>query len=440
MPEIVRRFSPRGGRVFRRPVARALLAAVGALALSCVLAGTAVASPASQFGATVDSLLALPYQPDYVPLGVDSAFGSQGVLNTAPAEDYTSGSIPGSPDAPAWPAAFRQVVIHSADGAPLIGEVALHPGRHPGVLVVHGFNTHGIASVVRWAAMLAANGYDVAAFDQRDFSFEYSAGYGSPDWLQTFGWKESQDVLAAGRYLAAQIGVRSVGVLGFSEGAQNTILALSLDAQSAHPVFAAGLTFSAPADQDTQIYSTAVPQGCASPACTYPATDALAGLVVPPYDDPDVCSLLAQAATYYGTSGFAILSHEAAFHAQTQVRVPLLNFYSADDSLVPAFEASMTSAYELSLPLERTVVLARGEHAYFYDRWWQQAAILGYFKQELPDAAKDAYVSTVPTVNELPGGAPAGSQTVGVGPVSPAWADAQLAPYVCDTTQGAPGS
>ena len=157
------------------------------------------------------------------------------MLNTAPAEDYTSGSIPGSPDAPAWPAAFRQVVIHSADGAPLLGEVALHPGRHPGVLVVHGFNTHGIASVVRWAAMLSANGYDVAAFDQRDFSFEYRQGYGSPDWLQTFGWKESQDVLAAGRYLAAQTGVRSVGILGFSEGAQNTILALSLDATIGTP-------------------------------------------------------------------------------------------------------------------------------------------------------------------------------------------------------------
>ena len=397
-------------RVRGRSVARALRVAVGALVLSCVLAGTAAASPASQFGATVDSLLALPYQPDYVPLGTDSAFGSQGVLNTAPAQDYTTGSILGGPDAPAWPAAFHEIVIESADGAPLIGEVALQPGRHPGVLVVHGFNTHGIASVVRWAAMLATNGYDVAAFDQRDFSFEFSAGYGSPDWLQTFGWKESEDVLAAGRYLSEQTGVRSVGIVCFSEGARNTILALSLDAQSSRPIFAAGLTFSAPADQDTQIYSTAIPQGCASPACAYPATDALAELVVPPYDNADVCSLLGQAATYYGTSGFAILSHETAFHAQTNVRVPLLNFHSADDALVPAFEASMTAAYELGMPLERTVLLARGEHAYFYDRWWQQAAILNYFKQELPDAAKDA------------------------------WADAQLAPYVCDTTQGAPGS
>jgi dienelactone hydrolase len=375
-----------------------------------------------------------------VPLGVDSAFGSQGVLNTAPAQDYTSGSIPGSPDAPAWPAAFRPVVLHSADGAPLIGELALQPGVHPGVVVVHGFNTHGIQSVVRWAAMLAANGYNVLAADQRDFSFEFSAGYGYPDWLQTFGWKESEDVLAAGRYLAAQPAVSSVGVVGFSEGAQNTILALALDAQSAAPVFDAGLTFSAPADQDTQISTTAVPAGCATPACTYPATDALAELVVPPYADADVCSILGKAAAYYGTDGFSILSHETAFHAQTHVKVPLLNLYSADDSLVPAFEARMTAAYEAGRPLQQTILLVRGEHAYFYDRWWQQEAILLYLEQQLPGAAKDAWVAVQPTVNQTAGGAAAGAQTVGLGAPSPAWADAELAPYVCDTSLGAPGT
>ena len=415
-----------------------LVSVLAGVALACSLAVPAqAASPAARFAATVGAILAQPYQPDYVPLGVDSAFGAQDVPNTAPAQDYTTGSIPGSPDAPQWPAAFHQVVLHSADGAPLIGELALQPGTHPGIVVVHGFNTHGIQSVIRWAAMLAANGYDVLAADQRDFSFEYSAGYGYPDWLQTFGWKESQDVLAAGRYLAAQSGVSSLGLVGFSEGAQNTILALAQDTQS---LFSAGLTFSAPADQDTQIYGTAVPAGCQTPACTYPATDALAELVVPPYDNADVCSILAGAAASYGTDGFSILAHESAFHAQTRVHVPLLNFYSADDSLVPAFEASMTAAYEAGSPLQQTIVLARGEHAYFYDRWWQQEATLLYFKQELPGAAKDTWIATLPTVNETPDGAAAGAQTVGLGAPSPAWADAQLAPYVCDTSLGAPGA
>jgi dienelactone hydrolase len=411
----------------------------GVIAALTLPAAAHADSRSDRFAGSVASILAQPYQPAYVPLGNDSAF-TDPVANTAPAQDYTSGSIPGSPDAPAWPVWFHSVLLTSLDGAPLLGELALHDSPAPGVVVVHGFNTHGYASVIRWAAMLYANGYDVLAADQRDFNFENAAGYGYPLWQQTFGWKESTDVLAAGRYLAAQPGVGSVGLAGFSEGGQNTVLALSLDAQSGAPVFSAGLQFSGPADQDTQIYSTAVPSGCASPFCAYPVTDALVQLVVPPYTQSDVCAVLDASAASYGTDGFTVLSHESAFHAQTSVTAPLLSFYSADDSLVAPFEARMMAAYESGNPLQRTIELQRGEHAYFYDRWWQQRAILLYFKAMLKSAVKNDTVTTFSTVNQTAGGAPAGLQTVDLGSPTRAWADAQLAPYVCDTTKGAPGA
>lgn len=398
---------------------KALLIAVALLALAPAARADA---PAARFASTVSTVLSEPYQPDYVPLGFDSAF-DQPTPNTTPAEDYTTGSIPDSPDYPAWPTGFAQVLFTSGDGAPLFGMLALHPGQHPGIVVVHGFNTHGYASVIRWAAMLYARGYDVLAADQRDFFFESQAGYGYPSWLQTFGWKESEDVYAAGRYLDSQPGVTSVGVVGFSEGAQNTVLALALD-QAAHThVFSAGLTFSGPADQNTQI------------ATNPTATDALVALVTP--HETSACGALADAAAYYGTTGFAILAHETAMHAEPSIRVPLLNFYAQDDSLVPAFEAQMMAAYSAGNPLERTVELTRGEHAYFFDRWWQQQAVLLYFKAMLP---ADPTTGTAPTVNQTPGGAPASAQTVPLGPTSTAWADAQLAPYVCDPSQGVPGA
>src|SRR3954471_3985121 len=251
---------------------RKLLVVVVIVAALPVLSSAASAGTSTRFNTAVQQILAEPYQPSYVPAGSDSAFGDADVMNTAPAQDYTSGSIPGSPDAPAWPRWFRPVQFASGEGAPLLGELALHRGDRPAVVVVHGFNTHGYASVVRWAAMLYANGYDVLAADQRDFSFENDAGFGYPAWQQTFGWKESQDVLAAGRYLAAQPGTKDVGVVGFSEGGQNTVLALALDGGR---VFKTGIQFSGPADQDTQVYSTAVPAGCQTPLCTYPTTDAL---------------------------------------------------------------------------------------------------------------------------------------------------------------------
>ena len=416
---------------------RYALAAIVAVCL--ISAAPAYAAGSDQFGKTVASILAQPYQPNYVPQGNDSAFPGS-VPNTAPAEDYTTGSIPGSPDLPPWPPWFQHITIGSTDGAKVFGELALHSGKHPGILVVHGFNTHGYEMVIRWAAMLYANGYDVLAADQRDFSYEWSAGYGDPNWQQTFGWKESQDVLSAGRYLASQPGVNGVGVAGFSEGGQNTVLTLALDAVSKMPVFKAGLQFSGPADQDTQIYSTAVPAGCQTPFCTFPATDALVQLVVPPYTQPDVCTVLGNAATLYNTDGFTILSHETAFHAQTKVKVPLLSFYSADDSLVAPFQATMMAGYEAGNPLQKTIELQRGEHAYFFDRWWEQKAILLYFKSMLPTAKDDETLTTTPTVNQTAGGASAGSQQVDLGSPTRASADAQLAPYICDTTRGKPGA
>ena len=54
-------------------------------ALALVPAADADA-PSTRFAATVSALLAEPYQPDYVPVGFDTAFDVP-TLNTAPAED-----------------------------------------------------------------------------------------------------------------------------------------------------------------------------------------------------------------------------------------------------------------------------------------------------------------------------------------------------------------
>ncbi len=58
----------------------------------------------------------------------------------------------------------------------------------------------------------------------------------------------------------------------------------------------------------------------------------------------------------------------------------------------------------------------------------------------LPGAAADPTIETGATVNQTPGGSPAGSQLVGLGGSSRAEADELLAPNPCDTSQGAPGA
>jgi predicted alpha/beta-fold hydrolase len=429
----------------RRPRRLLLCALATALAVPAAASATQASRQVERFDRAVDLILAEPYQPAYVPLGHDTAFAPALVPNTAPAQDYTSGSIPESPDHPGWPAAFRLVLIASGDGAPLFARVALHPGaKRPGVVVVHGFNTNGKESVIRWAALLHASGYNVIAADQRSFAAEHDAGYGPPSWVQTFGWKESEDVLAAGRYLTGQPGVGDVGVMGFSLGAQDTVLALALDGRQPrrHRVFSAGLAFSGPADQNVQVYSTAAPPFCQTPFCTFPVTQALVLLVVPPYSTSDPCKVLANASAAYGEDRYSILARESAYHAQTDVRVPLLNVYAADDELVQPFHATMMAGYEAGNPLQRTLEVESGNHAYFYDRWWQQRAALLYFKETLPDASASPAVGADATVSRTPGGTPFGDQLVRLGSPSRSDADALAfaAPYICDTTRPSPAT
>jgi predicted alpha/beta-fold hydrolase len=421
-------------------VLRILALALAGAAAALVAAIPAQADLTSKFNGAVSEILAQPYQARYVPMGYDSAFPYGGVLNTFPVEDYTSGSKAGNPDAPAWPIGFELVSFTSLDGAPLKGHIARLPGDHPGIVVVHGFNSNGRDSAVRWAAMLARNGYNVLAFDMRGFPPEYKANGNQAPNPQTLGWKEAEDVVAAGRFLKAQPGVTAVGVVGFSFGGQETVLALGLEGlmPSKSRVFQAGLNFSGPADQNSQIYSTAVPFGCQTPLCTFPATGALLVLVVPPSDTTNPCTVLERASTRYGTDPYTILSKTDGFQKQSVISVPLLNVYANDDPLVAPFQAKMMAGYNGGSALQRTILLEEGLHAYYNDRWWQQRATLLYFKAMLPGAATDLSITTEPTVNQTVGGAPAGQQVVNLGAPTRAQADALAGPFVCDTTKGPP--
>jgi hypothetical protein len=98
--------------------------------------------------------------------------------------------------------------------------------------------------------------------------------------------------------------------------------------------------------------------------------------------------------------------------------------------------AALMAAYEQGNPLQRTIEIQHGEHAYFFDRWWQQMAILTYFQAMLP-GSQNATVQA--TVNQTPGGAPLSSQLVPIPALSRSQADGLLAPYICDTGQPPPG-
>ncbi len=415
-----------GGRTSAgRAVIWAAVALVAALAAPASTAARAAVPP--DFDTAVAAVLALPYNPGAAPVGLDGAFGADDYPAAFPLTDLAggaccSGPVPDQPPladlAPPFadfPDGFDLVELASYDGTPLHAFAALRPGA-PGIVVMHGFNTNGKHSIVRYAAFLYANGYSVIAPDHRDMGREWARG-GSwhPDGTrhgQSFGWKEAQDLLTAAEWLAAR-GTRDIGVLGFSEGAQNTILALGIDYGG---LIDAALTFSAPADQR-------------SLAARSPATTA--ALLATVVGNPDICGYLAGVGArpeFAATPNFMLRQDSAVDTLDGVVgggvRAPALHLYTNDDTLVPPWNATALASRTNAMPEQHTVLLASGNHAYFADRWWTQMAALTWFGEWLdPDGVRTTRDATV---TRTPGGPPAGDQQLDLGGVTRGDGDAEL--------------
>ncbi len=406
-----------------RALAASLLTAV--LLLPAVAGASDTAEPA--FDDVVAAVLALPYNPAAQPAGPDTAFDDDDYPAAFPLTDLAGGACCTGPvhDQPPladlappfaeFPEAFQLIELGSYDGTPLHAWAALRAGA-PGVVVMHGFNTNGKYSVVRYAAFLHANGYSVIAPDHRDMGREWARG-GSwhPDGTrhgQTFGWKEAQDLLVAAEWLRAR-DVDRIGVLGLSEGAQNTILALGIDHDR---VIDAALTFSAPADQRSLIQR--------SPATT-------AALLATVVGNPDVCGYLTGVGArpeFAATPNF-MLRHDSAVDTLDGligggVAAPALHLYTNDDTLVPPWNATALASRTNAMAEQHTVLLASGNHAYFADRWWTQMAALTWFGAWLDPAG--AHTTATATVTQTPGGPPAADQQLDLSAVTRADGDAEL--------------
>lgn len=123
-----------------------------------------------------------------------------------------------------YPEQFENVVIESFDGTPISTAVGIHGDRpRPAIVMSHGFmgskNDHYIIDTALRA--YSEWGFNVLGIDLRNFGRSQSLCH-SPT---TAGWRESEDLLAAARYLSGRPEVTTVGVTGFSMGAGSTMIA-----------------------------------------------------------------------------------------------------------------------------------------------------------------------------------------------------------------------
>ncbi len=117
----------------------------------------------------------------------------------------------------AYPAQFSDHVFEGADGERIAATVGLQEGGgRPGLIVVHGLFSSRRFDYVRQIAVRAYYewGFNVLALDLRSFGLTNLTS-AAPT---TVGWKEGEDIIAAGRYLK-ELGATTVGALGISLGA-----------------------------------------------------------------------------------------------------------------------------------------------------------------------------------------------------------------------------
>ena len=109
---------------------------------------------------------------------------------------------------------FQRVTIPAADGFSLSGVLAMPDRQRPSVIILPGtFDSCDALYVRDTALFLLAHGYNVLVVEARDHGLSMDA------WT-SLGWKESEDVLWAARWLKDLSGSgASVGVIGFSLGA-----------------------------------------------------------------------------------------------------------------------------------------------------------------------------------------------------------------------------
>jgi hypothetical protein len=140
-------------------------------------------------------------------------------------------------DARALGLAHRDVSFPAADGVRLSGWYV--PGRNGAAIVlVHGGGGDR-AGTIRHARLLAASGYGVLLYDAR--------GRGKSDGHENaFGWQWDRDIRGAVDYLEAA-GIRRIGLLGLSTGAEAAVTEAASDPRVA-VVVADGLQGRTPAD------------------------------------------------------------------------------------------------------------------------------------------------------------------------------------------------
>jgi predicted alpha/beta-fold hydrolase len=293
----------------------------------------------------------------------------------------------------AYPAQFADHVLQGADDEHIAATVGLQgaPAR-PGLIVVHGLFSSRRFDYVRQIAVHAYYewGFNVLALDLRSFGLTNLTSQAPT----TVGWKEGEDVVAAGRYLK-QLGATTVGALGISLGGSAVLGAC--DAEGAERTLEGGiLAVSPPADVRAMArrLSRRLPLSHPAYALNRGFWAMLTSRIreagwagIEDFVDP----LERVSAAYYGVEAEELWRRASPKEHIAGARVPVLVLHPEDDQVIPVEHARMLEEAAKGNELVRVWTLPGGGHGAIdaVDREWFYGVARGFFERWAGYGARD---------------------------------------------------
>jgi predicted alpha/beta-fold hydrolase len=285
----------------------------------------------------------------------------------------------------AYPAQFSDHVFPGADDERIAATVGLQEAEgRPGLIVVHGLFSSRRFDYVRRIAVRAYFewGFNVLALDLRSFGLTNMTSQAPT----TVGWKEGEDIVAAGEYLK-QLGASSVGALGISLGASSVLGACH--AEGAERCLDGGiLAISPPADPKAMAkrLSVRLPRTHPSYLLNLGFWAMLTSRIrqsaweeIEDFVDP----VEKISAPYYGVEPDHLWERAAARHHIADAKVPVLVLHPEDDEIVPVEHARMLVEASTDHELVRVWILPGGGHGAIdaVDGAWFYAVLRGFFER-----------------------------------------------------------
>ena len=285
----------------------------------------------------------------------------------------------------AYPSQFSDHVFEGADGEHIAASVGLQEARaRPGLIVAHGLFSSRRFDYVRQITVRAYYewGFNVLALDLRSFGLTNLTSQAPT----TVGWKEGQDIVAAGRYLK-QLGATTVGALGISLGGASVLGACHV--QGADEALDGGiLAVSPPADPRAiaRRLSARLPRTHPAYALNRAFWAMLTSRVrqsgwdaIEDFLDP----VERVSAPYYGVDPDQLWLLAAAKEHIAGAKVPVLVLHPEDDAIIPVEQARVLADAAAGNELVRVWILPGGGHGAIdaVDSRWFYAVTRGFFER-----------------------------------------------------------